>query len=254
METFHDYAYYYNIFYGEKDYAGETSTVCNLISKYAGADHARRILNIGCGTGRHDRELRRFGYRIYGIDLSEEMIEIARKQSGGADGLSYEVSDARDFKTEDKFDIAVSLFHVMSYQNTNEDLKKAFKCVERALNEGGIFIFDAWYGPGVLTDRPAVRVKRVEDDNNFFVRIAEPVLYPNRNVVDVKYNVIVNEKSTGTSRTINEVHSMRYFFRPEIEEMLSETGMKLLGCLDCNTLQEPDFSTWTAYFVAGKEK
>ena len=36
MEAFHDYAYYYNIFYGEKDYAGEAATICDLISRYAG--------------------------------------------------------------------------------------------------------------------------------------------------------------------------------------------------------------------------
>ena len=254
MEAFHDYAYYYNIFYGEKDYAGEAATICDLISRYARKDHERKVLNIGCGTGRHDRELRRLGYHVYGIDLSREMIEIARKGADGAVGLFYEVQDARDFKVEAEFDVAVSLFHVMSYQNTNEELKSVLSCVGRVLNAGGIFIFDAWYGPGVLTDRPAVRVKRVEDDKNFFVRIAEPVLYPNKNVVDVRYNVNVIDKLTGINRTINEVHSMRYLFRPEIEEILSESGMELLGCLDCNTLREPDLDTWTAYFIAGKKR
>lgn len=254
MEVFHDYAHYYNMFYGDKDYAGEAKTIHEIISRYAVENHKMQILNIGCGTGRHDRELRQIGYEVHGIDLSVEMIEIARREAKEMEGLSYEVGDARDFSIKTQFDIAVSLFHVMSYQNTNEELKKVFTCVQRVLNEDGIFIFDVWYGPGVLNDRPSVRVKRVDDSENLFVRIAEPVIHPNENVVDVQYNINVINKLTGTVTSIDEVHNMRYFFKPEIEEMLLHSGMELLKCIDCNTLEEPDFNSWTVYFIARKGK
>lgn len=255
MGVFLDYAYYYNMLYSEKDYAGEAETVHRLISQFATGNYSKKVLNIGCGTGRHDNELWRLGYSIHGIDLSDEMIKIAEKNrsSGSAQSLTYEVSDARHFTVESKFDIAISLFHVMSYQNTNEDIQNVFRCVNKALNDGGIFIFDVWYGPGVLTDRPTVRVRRVEDSENLLVRIAEPVLHPNENIVDVKYNVNVINKQTGITKVFDEMHSMRYFFRPEIEDLLMRNGMRLLAYLDCNTLQEPDFNSWTAYFIARKE-
>ena len=74
MENFHDYAYYYNMFYQDKDYNGEVRIVNGLIEKYGNPDFGKRILNIGCGTGRHDLELNKLGYQIHGIDLSDDMI------------------------------------------------------------------------------------------------------------------------------------------------------------------------------------
>ncbi len=252
MELFRDYAYYYNMFYRDKDYAGEAVVVKEIIEKYGKQHFEKKILNIGCGTGRHDLELNKFGYQIHGIDLSDDMINIARNNAPDNNGFLYEVADARDFEAKTSYDIIISLFHVMSYQNTNEDIKKVFHNVSRALNKGGIFLFDAWYGPGVLSDKPTVRVKRVEDEKNIFVRIAEPIMYPNENIVAVQYNVNIIDKINWQVRQINEVHNMRYFFKPEIEELLRRNGLRLIECLDCNTMQIPDFSSWTTYYVAVK--
>lgn len=250
MESFHDYAYYYNMFYRDKDYAGEAKIVNEIIEKYGKQNYEKRILNIGCGTGRHDLEFNKLGYKIHGIDLSDDMISIAKKNTLDDEAFLYEVQDARDFKVKEPYDIITSLFHVMSYQNTNEDLNRVFSCVNKALNRGGIFVFDAWYGPGVLSDKPAVRVKRVEDEKNIFIRIAEPIMYPNDNIVGVQYNVNIIDKTNWQVRQINEVHNMRYFFKPEMEELLRQNGLRLIECLDCCTLKVPDFSSWTTYYVA----
>lgn len=252
MEAFHDYAYYYNLFYGDKDYAAEAGTIEGILKKYGKKDAKKEILNIGCGTGRHDVELHKLGYKIHGIDLSAEMVDIARANIPNQDDFVYEVQDARDFAVEEPYDIIISLFHVMSYQNKNEDLNKVFTCVNKALNAGGMFVFDAWYGPGVLSDKPVVRVKRVDDEDNFFVRIAEPVMHPNENIVSVQYEVNVIHKPDGKIKQIHETHNMRYFFKPEIEELLKQNGLKLVECLDCNTLKTPDFHSWTSYFIARK--
>ena len=58
-------------------------------------------------------------------------------------------------------------------------------------------MFDHWYGPAVLTDRPVQRVKIFEDNDVKIVRIATPTLYVNDNLVDVDYNLIVIEKASG---------------------------------------------------------
>lgn len=252
MQAFHDYAYYYNLFYGDKDYASEARDLKCMLEKYGSRSRSEKILNIGCGTGRHDIELYKLGYKIHGIDLSSEMIDVARKSNPSADDFFYEVQDAKNFTVKEPYDTIISLFHVMSYQNENRDLDHVFACVNKALNTGGIFIFDGWYGPGVLTDRPSVRVKRVEDQDNFLVRIAEPLMYPNENIVAVQYDInIINKESRGVTQ-IKETHNMRYFFKPEIEELLQKNGLKLAACLDCNTLKMPNFNSWTVYFIAEK--
>lgn len=248
-EVFKDYAYYYNSFYRDKDYGAEAVQVDCLLKKYGGKIHS--IINFGCGTGRHDLELDGMGYQCAGIDASGLMVNIARENAAdkGAD-IDFSVADIRKFEPEKKYDAVISLFHVMSYQNTNEDILSAFRTARKALEQGGLFLFDVWYGPGVLSDKPAVRVKEIEDEKNRLVRVARPVMDDKRNVVDVCYEVFVINKEDGKTKVIKEIHNMRYFFRPEIEFLLKEAGFELADSLDCQTLEETDFGSWTCYFVA----
>ena len=249
MEVFKDYAYYYNAFYRNKDYEGESMQVDMLLQRYGNG--IRKIINYGCGTGRHDIELRRLGYDCTGIDMSSLMIEIARKNAEeGGTGSDFSVADIRSYEPGETYDAVISLFHVMSYQNSNQDILAAFRSARKALGAGGLFLFDVWYGPGVLSDRPAVRVKEIEDEENRLVRIARPVMHDKENVVDVCYEVFVTNKESGVTKTIEEVHNMRYFFRPELEFYLQEAGFELVDNMDCQTLGETDYGSWTSYFVA----
>jgi SAM-dependent methyltransferase len=248
MEVFKDYAYYYNTFYKDKDYKAEAIQVDSLLKKYGIDIH--KIINFGCGTGKHDIELTKLGYQCTGIDLSPLMIGIARENVKNSNSdISFSVADIRNFKSLEKYDAVISLFHVMSYQNTNQDILSAFRSARSVLDKGGIFLFDVWYGPGVLTDKPCVRVKELEDDKNKLVRIARPVMHDKENVVDVNYEVLVIDKKSEKTQVINEVHNMRYFFRPELEYFLNEAGFELIDNLDCNSLSETSYESWTSLFV-----
>lgn len=249
MEVFQNYAYYYNAFYGDKDYRAETQIVDNLLKKYA--ENVKSIINFGCGTGRHDIELSKLGrYKCKGIDLSPSMIEIAKENCQKEKlEIEFEVADIKNYETVDKYDAVISLFHVMSYQNSNEDILSAFQSARKALEVGGIFLFDIWYGPGVLSDKPCTRIKEVEDERNRLIRIAKPVMHDKKNVVDVNYEILVVEKKTGQMKSINEVHNMRYFFRPELELLLSLADFELVDNIDCQTLDDTDYNSWTSYFI-----
>ena len=102
----------------------------------------------------------------------------------------------------------------------------------------------------MLSEKPCVRVKEVEDDENRLIRIAQPIMHDKKNIVDVNYEVLIINKETNIVQTIKETHSMRYFFRPELEKLLSETGFQLLDNMDCQTLRETDYNSWTSYFIA----
>lgn len=248
MEVFQDYAYYYNAFYRDKDYAAESRQVDTLLKRY-GRD-IRKIINYGCGTGRHDIELSKLGYDCTGIDLSALMIDIARENSKCMDAdIGFSVADIRTYEPKETYDAVIFLFHVMSYQNSNDDIVAAFRSARKALKDGGLFLFDCWYGSGVLSDPPVVRVKEVEDDTYKLVRIARPVMHDRADVVDVCYEVLVTEKETGLTKTISETHHMRYFFRPKLEYYLKEAGFELIDNLDCATLGETGYGSWTSYFV-----
>ncbi len=249
MEIFRDYALYYNLFYQDKDYVAEARTVDMLLEKYA--KKAKKIISYGCGTGRHDIELSRLGYQCSGIDMSPLMIEAAKENSIKEHmKINFSVADIRKYVPEEKYDAVVSLFHVMSYQNSNEDILASFCTARKALDKDGVFLFDIWYGPGVLSDKPVVRVKEVRNDKYRLVRIARPIMHDKTNVVDVYYEILIIDEETNETRKISEIHNMRYFFRPELEFYLKASGFELMENLDCKTLEETEYNSWTSYFIA----
>lgn len=255
MSVFGNYARYYDLLYKDKDYQGEADYLRSLILKHAPA--AGSLLELGCGTGAHARLLAGSGFRLHGVDLSDEMLAVALQRKNDADPvtagkLSFSQGDIRSARVEGSFDAVLSLFHVMSYLNSNADLQAAFATAQSHLNPGGIFLFDCWYGPAVLTDRPAVRVKRLEDEAIEVTRLAEPVLYPNENRVDVNYHVFIRDKADGSVQELQETHRMRYLFKTEIEFLLADAGMELVEHLEWMTGKEPGFETWGTCFVVRK--
>lgn len=244
MSVFSDYARYYDLIYRDKDYAGEAAYVHELIQRHCPG--AGTTLNLGCGSGRHDREMAKLGYQVTGIDISEEMLAEARAGSKNDQALAYHQGDVRRVRLNETYDAVVSLFHVMSYQINDQDLLAALETARSHLKPGGVFIFDCWYGPGVLTDRPTVRILELEDDAIKVTRVARPVMHPNDNVVDVNYEIYIKDKATEEVREIRETHRMRYLFSTEISSALARTGFKERSFTTWMTAAEPDFSTWNA--------
>ena len=76
MPFFGAYSRYYNLFYRNKDYAGEAAYVNGLIKKHHPG--AKSLLDLGCGTGRHAFLLAEMGFKVTGVDRSEEMLAVAR--------------------------------------------------------------------------------------------------------------------------------------------------------------------------------
>jgi SAM-dependent methyltransferase len=246
MTVFGAYSRYYNLLYEGKDYAAEAEYVHGLIQRHHPG--ARTILNLGCGTGTHDFELAKFGYEITGIDISEEMLAAANLRlstlTTQISPLSFLQGDIRSARLGKTFDVVISLFHVMSYQTSNDDLRAAFDTARAHLDPGGIFLFDSWYGPAVLKDPPVVRVKRLEDDKIEVVRIAEPVMHYNENVVDVNYSVMIIDKSSGKVEKLNEMHRMRYLFFPEILGQMADKGYSLIDAHEWFTGNSLGDSSW----------
>jgi len=257
MSVFANYARYYDLLYQTKDYIGEAQFVDQLLQTYA--SNSKSILELGCGTGIHAILLAEYGYSVYGIDMSVEMLTMANQRFSKLEEplvsqLEFCQGDVRNIRLNKQFDAVISLFHVVSYQSVNEDLRAMFITAKSHLKPGGIFVFDCWYGPAVITDRPVVRIKRLEDDAIQVIRIAEPSMYPNENLVDVKYQILIRDKLSGRVEEIEETHRMRYLFKPEIDLLLEETGFKLVVNREWITNQEAGFDTWGVYFVAQKKE
>ena len=252
MGTFGNYSHYYDLLYKDKDYKVEVQYVIKLLKQHV--QERKSILELGCGTGQHAFLFAESGYKVHGIDSSKEMLKRAKERSGefqveSSCVPSFEHGDIRNYRTENRFDAVVSLFHVMSYQTANQDLQAAFSTARYHLKAGGIFIFDCWYGPAVLSDRPVVRIKRLENEMIKITRIADPVLYPNENCVDVNYHIFILNKETGSVEEVRETHKMRYLFHPEIEIIFKQNGFKCVAAEEFITGRESGFDAWGCCFI-----
>jgi SAM-dependent methyltransferase len=252
MSVFGNYAHYYDLLYRDKDYVGEAEFIHNLIQTHA--PNSENILELGCGTGNHATLLAKTGYHLHGVDLSQEMLHRANERLSEspqelAARLQFTQGDIREVRLNKTFDVVLSLFHVISYQTTNQDLLAALTTAKKHLKPGGIFIFDVWYGPAVLTEPPTVRVKRLEDELIQVTRIAEPVMYPNENWVDVNYHVFIKDKTSNQIDELKETHQMRYLFKPEIQTLLQKVELQLIEQGEWLTGKESGFDTWGVYFV-----
>jgi len=251
MTVFGNYSRYYNLFYRDKDYVGEAAYIAELIRQHRPG--AANVLDLGCGTGRHAALLAEKGFAVTGVDRSAEMLAVAAAQLAGrepqAPPLNFHQGDLRAIRLGETFDAVVSLFHVMSYQTGNDDLRAAFATVRQHLKPGGVFIFDCWYGPAVLTDRPTVRIKRLEDEEIAVTRIVEPVMHANDNLVDSNYQVLIRDKASGKVEELRETHHMRYLFRPELELLLAEAEMRVIEAAEWMTGRPAGFDTWGVCFV-----
>lgn len=247
MSVFGKYSRYYDLLYRDKDYRSEVEFVCTLLDRHV--QGTRKILELGCGTGMHAVLLAQKGYVVHGVDMSGEMLELAAVRLAGlpqdvAQRLNFSVGDVKRCQVEGLFDVVISLFHVVSYQTTNDDLAAMFKNAAAHLRPGGLFIFDFWYGPAVLTDRPAVRIKRMESDEVAVTRLADPVMHAVSSLVDVNYHVFIRDKVTGVTEELRETHSMRYLFSTEIDLLARVSGLRVLNSCEWMTGHKPGYGTW----------
>lgn len=254
--TFNAYSQYYDLLYQDKDYSRESSYIVSLIMRHRPS--TIRILELGCGTGKHASLLAQKGYQVNGVEVSQSMLEQAQIRANKIHSENHGVfealaGDARFVRLNKSFDTVISLFHVLSYQSSNSDVEKMFSTAAFHLHAGGIFIFDFWYGPAVLDKRPSVRIKRMENEALKVLRIAEPTLKTAENTVNVHYTVQCTDKKLGETTTLEEDHLMRYFFLPEISLFADKAGFSILNSEEWLTGNAPNSDTWGVTVIAQKQ-
>ncbi len=239
------YAGAYDALYNEKDYDAE----CDLVERQFASFADRRIetvLDLGCGTGSHALRLAARGYRVTGVDRSHDMLAVARVKSAATDDARWLEGDVRNVDALGPYDAALMMFAVLGYQHTNSDVRATFANIRRHLRPGGLLIFDAWYGPGVLVDPPGAGSRIVATGEGAIERDVTSTLDVRRHLCTVEYAL----RRVGGDVT-NETHVVRYFFPMELEMYLEAAGFTLraMSAFD-DPRREPDERTWNALVVA----
>ncbi len=239
---------YYDLLYNDKDYQAECTYVCQLIKKYR--PDAKSIIELGSGTGTYSKLLSESGFAITGIELEHEMNLLAVEKN--IPNFTAITNDITQFELGTKHDVVLALFHVISYLNTNQQLISCFKQVSKHLHQDGVFIFDVWYSPAVYNLKPEKRVKKLENDAIEITRHADPVIFFDKNIVQVNYEMIVKDKTTGEDTLFKEEHSMRHFSTPEISLFAELSGMQVIAAEEFLTANKTSADTWGVCYILQK--
>jgi SAM-dependent methyltransferase len=250
--NFRKYSAFYDMLYRDKDYAAEADYVARAIRRLRPTAHS--LLELGSGTGRHGSFLAGMGFDVHGIERSPEMVALARatncRPSSEITGsFTCQVGDICQANLGRRFDAVISLFHVMSYQTTNETLQAAFHVAADHLSSGGLFLFDVWHGPAVLSQGPSDRVKEVEDERYRIKRTAYSQLDVNRSIVKVLFEMDCEDRFTGENFRFSEEHLMRYLFPTEVYLLARNCGFKQIATEEFLTSAPPSPSTWGVTYV-----
>lgn len=245
------YSELYDSFYSGKNYEAESQYLKSLISRYK-SKSVKSILELGCGTAGHAKFLLKEYQSSYtGVDLSGEMLKRAKVALNCyEERVSFVEGDIQEFELCETFDVVYSLFHVFSYLPDNFALESALTSVEKHLSKDGIFIFDFWSGPGVLNDRPTVRLKRGMANNTSALRISNPAVDFLKNQVKVSFETIVNDN--GKYNSFKESHLMRYLFATEIEYVANKCGLSVVDIFGWNSLEPLNDEDWYGVAVCKK--
>lgn len=143
-ELFENYA----LKYDRESFVQGTMGECDFIEQEINYDKYTRILDIGCGTGRHSIQLAKIGYNVTGIDLSESQLERARQKASAQNlSINFERQDARQLTFCAEFELVIMLCEgAFSLMENDEMNFQILSNASKALKPKGKLIFTTLNG------------------------------------------------------------------------------------------------------------
>ncbi|MCD6577328.1 MAG: methyltransferase domain-containing protein [Anaerolineaceae bacterium] len=217
--------------YDKEPYTQNTMSEVDFIEGEIGRDHSKRILDVGCGNGRHTLELARRGYAAVGVDLSESMLARGR-QIANEEKLNVDLNqcDARKINYQEEFDVAIML------------CEGAFSLMEEdrmdRLILANIFYALRAHGKLIMTAPNAAFMLTKQSDATF-----DPLTFRETFKLEKK-------RSDGSNKMLD--CTQRYYTCPELNGLLRQVGFKTVEFFACtkagyNRVAKPD----TKHFELG---
>ncbi len=287
MQAYTGFAQVYDIFMDNVPYDEWVNYLAGLLQEYG--LHSGLVLELGCGTGSITRRLAAKGYDMIGIDISEEMLEIARDLEYNQDfepsedfmeadelqernNILYLQQDMREFELYGTVSAVVSICDSMNYITSEEELLKVFQLVNNYLDTGGIFIFDM---------NTVHKYKDILADNTFAENredcsfIWDNYYYEDKmmNEYDVTIFVKVDEEaedeleadeketlkeecdktrdsSVSFYEKYEELHYQKAYTIDMVIRLIEQAGMEFVTVYDAFTCNSPNEESERVYFVA----
>ncbi|MDH7602868.1 MAG: methyltransferase domain-containing protein [Armatimonadota bacterium] len=203
------------------------------------------VLDLACGTGNVSELLAHRGYKVVGVDISPEMIEVAKSKGSK---VEYIVQDITELDLGRNFDLAVCLFDSLNYITEPTKVAQAFKKVGKHLVPGGVLIFDVntvyalqhkFFDQANLN--PAANPRYVwTSEYDHQTRLCR---------IDMLFEV---DDEQGEPHQFKEVHYQRGHTIEELTQWLIDAGFEIVDIFHAYRFRKPTRRSDRVFFVARK--
>ena len=242
---YNDFAYVYDKLINDVDYKEWADYYFKIFQRYG--LNPKLGLDLGCGTGNLTVELSNRGVEMTGVDISEDMLMVAREKSEGKDIL-YLNQDMTEFELYGTVDFIVSSLDCINYITDKRDLLKVMKLANNYLEPGGLFIFDIntrYKLENVIGDNTFI----LEDDDCFCSWQNE---YDKRRKLSDFYLTFFSKDGDSYTR-FDEQHTERAYEIDEIKTLVENSGMRLLKVYNNLSFDNPKKNSERVFFVAQEQ-
>lgn len=220
MNAFFDLAEYYDAIYYDADtYEAESRLVSSLIEKHIRTP-TRRLLDIACGTGTHIKYFRG-RYNVSGLDLSPQMLQIAKEQHPDVHFYNLNLVD---FEIDQSFDVLLCLYGSIGFVGSKQNLTLALRTFAKHVAPGGVLVLTPWSNTSDFKERIVSETRRYQ---GFQVSRMEKISRGANGTVDIEYHYLIGkdlsiEYYTGHHPTIG------LFSLEEYQAAIIATGLEIL--------------------------
>lgn len=243
MASYNSFSRVYDLFMSDTPY-DEWLKYIQEIWKRNGQS-PKMVLDLGCGTGNMTQALSDMGFEMIGVDLSEEMLSVARgKDTEGK--ILYLNQDMTEFELYGTVDSIICLCDSINYILEYEELVEVFKLVNNYLEPKGIFIFDI---------NTPYKFREILGDNSFSQTTEDAAytwenFYSEEEKINEFYTNFFIKDENGKYDRFEEYHYERAYETKEVLRAMEEAGLELVGVYDYLSFDKPREDSERIYFVA----
>jgi SAM-dependent methyltransferase len=267
------FAALYDLFQSAKNYNAEARFVRDAADEILGMrGKTLKVLDLACGTGSHAIALSGMKCDVTGVDVSRDMLALARRKASAAkrrirfvqqdlasldpvEGWAPSPTQPRRAgegarpSTESGWDLVTCLFDSLGYLRSDARIQRALRRIHRATKPGGLVILEVWHAPAMLAGFDPLRVRRVRGRGIEAVRIGETRLR-GEHLAEVRYEIF-SRKGEGAWHRFVETHVNRFFTQSEIAGLVSRAGLRVVRVTGgYDAAAAPDDAAWHLVLIA----
>ncbi|MBM7569598.1 class I SAM-dependent DNA methyltransferase [Aquibacillus albus] len=244
-------AYVYDALMQDAPYDQWENFAIKMIREYGST--VQHMADLGCGTGEITRRLSNKGFRMIGIDYSEDMLAYAQQSTAIAQPIQWFHQDIRELQGfhHNQLDAVISFCDVINYLTTREEIQQVFQHVNHMLKEDGLFLFDIHSLNHIEENLKGQTFAEIYDDISY-VWLCQPGENSGEVYHDLTFFVLDDQQY----ERFDETHHQRTFATQVYEDLLNQAGFDCLNlCYDfnCNRENKPQKSE-RVFFVCKKNR